>query len=192
MAKIRKSNVKNFVALAILAIFLLIFFISRSNQMAANRNAVKDNITEVDKLIEKDLELYYPETPREVIKLYSKMVQTLYSGIEDEQIEALALKIRELYDEEFLEYNPKDRYLADLYSEIAIWNKAGRKIININLGEKDDIVTYNLEGVEYATVKISLTIEGKIKEIEKKRFLLRKNEQGRWKILGWELDGDIN
>lgn len=189
MIKNKKSGVKNFITLAILVVFVVIFFISRSKQMADNREG-DNKVTEVDKLIEKDLELYYPETPREVIKLYSNMLQTLYSGIEDDKIEALALKIRELYDDEFLVYNPEDRYLADIYSEIAIWNKAGRNISNIILGAKEETNNYSLEGVEYATVKASFTIEEKSKKIEKKRFILRKNEQKQWKILGWELDVD--
>ncbi|NLK73983.1 MAG: hypothetical protein GX288_01670 [Clostridiales bacterium] len=187
MAKGKKSNVKNVLLLAVLVVLVVGFFIIKSKQMAINKDASKGKVTDVDILIEKDLELYYPETPREVVKLYSNMIKTLYSGIDDEKIEALALKIRELYDKEFLAHNPEDRYIADLYSEIAIWNKANRKITNVILGDK--IETYTKNDMEFATIKVSYTIEEKSKEIERKHYILRKNEKGQWKILGWELDG---
>ena len=43
-------------------------------------NVDSENLTEVQKLINKDLEKNYPETPREVIKLYNRIIKAYYDG----------------------------------------------------------------------------------------------------------------
>jgi len=114
------------------------------------------------------------------------MLQTLYSDLKDEEVEALALKIRELYDTEFLDNNPEADYLKNLYTEIAEWNEAKRKISYFFLVNEELEQESVIEGKKYAVVHVSYTIQEKGKFSETWRFLLRLNEDERWKILGWD------
>lgn len=64
--------------------------------------------TEVQKLIDKDLDQGYPETPVEVMKLWGRYNQCLYnSNMTDEQREELVKKLRYMYSEELAQKNPE-------------------------------------------------------------------------------------
>ena len=191
MGKSKKRTIMTFITMTVVAIAVLAFYYYWSIRTDSPKELVNKNISEIQKLLNKDLELYYPETPREVVKLYSSMIKNLYSGITDEEVEGLALKMRELYDDELLLNNPEYEYMRNLYSEIAEFNQAGRKITNYlfndNSNNKNDVI----EGREYATMHISYSIQEKFKHNENWRFLLRKSDDGKWKILGWEVISDI-
>ena len=59
--------------------------------------------TEVEKLLKKDLESNYPETPAEVVKMYWRFNKCMYNtSLEDKDFEGLLKQLRLMYDEEFL------------------------------------------------------------------------------------------
>lgn len=186
MEKSKKRTILTIVTMTILSIIVVWFYFYWSNRTVSTNDASDVELTEVDKFLNKDLELYYPETPREVVKLYSGMMKLLYTDIDDEQVKSLALKIRELYDVELIEINPKEQYLNNLYTEIASWKEKGRKITNYLLYDEEAEAVSTIDGMDYATVYISYTVQENGKVTERWRFLLRKNELGRWKLLGWE------
>jgi hypothetical protein len=114
------------------------------------------------------------------------MLKTLYSDLSDEEVDALAKKIRELYDSEFLENNPEAEYIKNLYSEISEWKKSDRRITNFILVKEELEKENEVDGVKYADVYVSFTIDEQGKFSEVWRFLLRLSEEEKWKILGWE------
>ena len=59
-----------FVALVCLAAVVLTIFYMISNGKISGSRESKSSTTEVDKLMSKDLDNGYPETPTEVLKLY--------------------------------------------------------------------------------------------------------------------------
>ena len=68
--------------------------------------------TEVQKLIDKDLDQGYPETPVEVMKLWGRYNQCLYnSNMTDEQREELVKKLRYMYSEELAQKNPEKEHV---------------------------------------------------------------------------------
>lgn len=185
MGKSKKRMVSTIITMAVVAVIILLLYFYLAFRMNLKETSVKD-LSEVETLLDKDLELYYPETPREVVKLYSNMMKTLYTDLKDDEVKALALRIRELYDPEFLGTKTEEDYLKDLYSEIAQWKEANRKIsyyllVNEEL-EKESVIS----GKEYAVVYVSYTIQEKGKYSETWKFLLRLSEDDKWKILGWE------
>lgn len=186
MGKAKKRIATIFTVGAILVIIILLFYMDISKRKNNEELEAAEGREQAVKLLERDLETNYPETPREVAKYYSSITEALYSGLEDQDVEALAIKILELYDEEFLQNNTQEKYLTDLYSEIAAWNKAERTITNFLLVNDELETRETVDGKEYATVYVSYIImeRGKVSEVRK--YLLRKNEEGNWKILGWE------
>lgn len=170
--------------MTILAVVILItyyYWTHRTEPLSS-----EENLTEVQKLVNKDLDLYYPGTPREVVKLFASMMQTLYNNPEDKDTGALALKLRDLYDQEFLNSNPEDAYLSNLDSELKVWKEKNRTITNYLLINEEQEKVSEIDGVKYATEYISFTIQENSKSTEIWNVLLRQAVDGQWKILGWE------
>ncbi len=174
------------VTIVIIAIIASLFYLDWSQKSSEKEKANNKTLTEAGKLLERDLETNYPETPREVAKYYSNITKVLFSGLKDDEVEALAKKVLELYDEEFLMNNPETTYLKDLYSEIAAWNEAERKITNFLLVNEDKDERWEQDGREYANVIVSYYTLDKTKGSQTRNYLMRKSEDGKWKILGWK------
>ena len=90
----------------------------------SNRNAsvkAEDNVTlsEIDAIVTKDFSTDYPSTPRSVIKWYNRMITALYAEDYDEdQFQIVADQLREVLDDELLQYNPRDQYVSALRSDV--------------------------------------------------------------------------
>ena len=161
-------------------------YVYQSQRADKIKETTLEKLTEVEKMLKTDLEKDYPKTPRELAKLHGDMTRLLYSGIEDDEIKELAIIIRDLYDKEFLDNNPKEKYLKNLYSDIALWREMKRKIENNFVVNEQDEELIVKDGKEYATAYISFTITEKGKTTELRRYIMRKDEENKWKILGWE------
>lgn len=187
MGKVKKRLATIFTAAVLLIIIggLLYMDVAKRRNIKSQESAAKH--AQALKLLDRDLDADYPETPREVAKYYSGITKALYSGLEDRDVEALAYKILELYDDEFLQNNPEDKYLKNLYSDIAAWNKEKRTITNYLLVNDELETKETVDNKEYATVYVSYIIMDKGKTSEVRKYLLRKNDDGNWKILGWEV-----
>jgi hypothetical protein len=193
MGKAKKRTTTTIVVMTLLAIMVLLFYFYWSNRTDPLDSSL-ENLSEVEKLLNKDLDLYYPETPREVVKLFSNMMKVLYDDLDnkmdDEEVQALALKIRELYDTEFLENNPETIYLQNLYTDIASWKEKSRRITNYRLVKEDQEQENEIDGVKYSMNYVTFTIQENSKFTETWRILLRQDENEKWKILGWEALAD--
>ena len=190
MKKAKRSITNIFTVISLLAVILVLFIVNRSQKADKLKETSMEKLSEVQKILEMDFENEYPRSPREVAKLHGDMTRLLYSGIEDEEIKELAVKIRELCDQELLEQNPMEQYLKDLYSDIALWRKVNRKIENNFVVNEEQETIVKKDGKEYATAYISFTITEKVKTSELRKYLMRKDENNRWKILGWEYISD--
>lgn len=186
MGSAAKKITSVIVTILILAIIASLFYMDWSFKSNKKKKESEQTLTEAGKLLERDLEENYPETPREVVKYYSNMTKVLYSGLKDDEVEALAKKMLELYDEEFRNNTPEETYLKDLYSEIAAWNKAERKITNFLLVNEDMNEQWEDDGRSYANIYVDYYTLDDRKDSQTRNFLMRKSEDGKWKILGWQ------
>ncbi len=190
MKKARKPMSAIFTVISIAAVVIVLIYVNQSKQSENLKEASLKKLTEVETLLEMDPDKDYPEMPREVSKLHGDMTRLLYSGIEDEEIKELALKIRELYDVELLAVNSEEQYLADLYSDIALWRQLDRKIeYNVVVNEENEEI-YTRDGQKYANAFVSFTITEKGQTSELRRYTMRKDKEDKWKILGWEYISD--
>lgn len=187
MRKARNSTAATVVTMLVIAFAILSFYFYWSSRIKPLDEKAVEEMSEVQKLLNKDLELYYPETPREVTKLFGGMMKNLYDNITDEEVEALALKVRELYDEDFLSANPQESYLKNLYSDIASWKEENRRISAFHLVNQEKEQQEQLEGVEYAITYLSFTIQESGKFTETWKMMLRQDKDKKWRILGWQV-----
>lgn len=182
MGKAKQRTLITIFVMSTIAVLVMLSYYYLVNRPEVN----DDEPTEVEVLINKDLELYYPATPKEVVKLFSDILQNLYTELDKDEYNALSLKIRELYDEELLEINPLDKNLNQLSNEIIEWQDSKRRIVKTSYVNEKDNRSRVEDGVEYHTINVAYTFEEKSRFIENYSFLLRKDENNRWKILGWK------
>ena len=165
------------------------YWISASRAKKSVENQVE--LTEVEKLLTKDLEKNYPLTPREVVKSYNRMVSCLYNETcTNEQIEGMADQLRILMDDELKEQNPKETYAESLKTDVESYKLAERKIVNVTVSDSADVQYKKKDGRECAYVKSSYFMEEGDKNYIRsvQCFVLRKDEAENWKILGFYLE----
>lgn len=173
------------VVAAILIIALLVgsfYFYSRRQSKAS----VDDKgVTEVEKLITKDLDSNYPKTPREVVKLYNRIITAYYAeSFKEQELEKLTKQAWKLFDEDLQANNPVATYYASVTADIENYKAISKMITQSDVCSSED-VTYKTDGEDkIAFVTTSYFIkEGKDYSRTYETFVLRKDAAGRWKIL---------
>lgn len=198
----------------IIVLFLvvgLLFYAYLSSKDGTDSDVTKE-ASEISKLFAKDLATEYPETPREVVKLYSRITVCFYDEERtDEEIEKLADMSLMLFDEELLEKNPRDEYLSNLKAVVADYNSEERVITDYTVQSSNMIDKYTVDGEDYAKIRVMYSMRdfklldnnstgflngcgtGARKNKEYRYyttyedFLLRKDDNGQWKILVWQV-----
>ena len=153
---------------------------------------VSTELTEVQRILNKDLETSYPANAREVVKFYSRILKAYYATpLSDEELTGLAEQARILFDTELLKRNPFDDYMADLKLEVEDYLKNGRTIINTDVQSFSDIEFIKKGEYNTATVVAYYLIRDKESSTGSYyKYYLRQDEEGKWRILFWELTDD--
>lgn len=178
----------------ILSIIMVLLVVWYYQYLSNKTEVAKDDekIREIDVLVNKNLNEKYPETPREVIKLYNRIMLCYYNEeCTNEELVGLTTQARALYDQELLDRNPYDEYFKRLVSEIEDYKEDHRKISSCMLVGSREVEYYTLKKKKYASIECvyySKGDKGTIKSDE--IYVLRKDEKGKWKILYWKLAGD--
>lgn len=165
--------------------------------MNRNGDASSENVelTKVQQLITKDLNKNYPSTPREVVKTYSEIITCFYNEeYTEKELEALVDQTLLLMDEELAANNPKEDYLKRVKDEILEFAAAERTIMRYNLPSSNEIELRTVDGRECAYVEMSYLLKEK-SSLDKtfQTYVVRKDEDGNWKILGFDkTEGDAS
>ena len=184
-----KRRMRWLVTLTLLAVVVVIWYYVDSNKPLESEGTREvGEVTEIDKVLNKDLEKSYPHTAREVIQLFIRIQKCYYNEKwSEEEFVKLAYKATELFDEELNNSNPFDEYYEELKTEVSQY-KDEKKIINRTILDKTSEIVYStVEEQKYASLNCTYYLKsasGTSKVIE--TYILRKNEEDRWKILGWK------
>ena len=148
-------------------------------------------LTEVEKLIVKDLDNDYPKTPREVIKLYNRIVTCYYDeDTTKEQLGDLVDQMVKLFDAELLLVNDRETYYSSVATEVASYKNRGRYIAEAKVCDSNDVVYIDdkEKNDKVAYVTASYFIREK-NDFEKtyQEFVLRKDADGKWKLVTFYL-----
>lgn len=183
----KRINTKMFVLLVLVAVICGLFYYTYLYDNAKNkREASSDD--EINRLLNYDFDENYPKTVRETVKLYNKYLKYAYNGSfsEDELVKANQ-NMRQLFDEELLEYNPEEVQLDGLKSEIQHYEEEKQKFVSFSVAEGSQVETNKVKDVEYAKIKVTLVIQVKTTSSSvNEEYILRKDAEGRWKIMGWQ------
>lgn len=183
----KKTGLKGF---TILMIFLMLAGLGYYTYLNQNNAKKQENSeeSEVSRLLNYDFEEDYPKTVREVVKLHCKYLKNAYNGkFTEEELFTINKQIRQLFDEELLENNPQEKQLQGLKDDIALYSEENKKYISYTLAEASQI-DYNTENdKEYAKITVSIVLKADTLTLSgEEEYILRKDTDGRWKILGWQ------
>lgn len=177
------------ISILLVVVFGLGYYFYLSYRDAPTPAESQSEVSEIGKLMAKDLDADYPNTPRKVIDLYSQITKSLYiKDLPEEDLKKLCNQSRKLFDVELLNANPEDEFLENTKKEIKEYNDKKRVITSYVLEDSDSVDYYTEDGQEYAAISVKYFLNDKNgygKTYED--FLLRKDEKGRWKILGWQI-----
>lgn len=190
MKKSGKTAAGTVVIMGILAALVIFGFYGMTKEPQNGKSGKKQ--TEAEILIEKDITGNYPETPREVLRLYGRITRCMYNEtLTDKEFEQLSDQLRLLFDDELLANNPRDKFLVELKADIGSY-KEESKIISDYQVQRGSATDYGtIDDKEYATLKMSMFLQttGTDKSYSRvyEEFLLRQDEKECWKILHWQL-----
>lgn len=188
------------IAIITIACVLLIcgaFYLLTQNQSG---NQEKE-LTEIEKVLVKDLEKDYPKTPREVVKYYNRIVSCYYDRETSvDQLGKLVDQMMYLMDEDLLLINPRDEYFNTVVADVEMYKQQKKYIVNTTVCDSNDVVYFKDpkgnpdKPDEMACVAVTYFVkkDGKFSNTHQE-FILRKDDEGRWKMLVfYAVEGDTS
>lgn len=192
MDKMTKKIIGAFVAIIVVAAAVTgVYYLMNKQAEKEAQEEGKIPSSEAGKLLAKDLELKYPETPTEVLKLYWRLNRCMYNeseDVSDSEFEGLLKQLRMLYDDELLA-EENNSYETMLKNFKADREKAERSISSACIVQANDTIqVVELDGKECATVITFCLIKenGDMTQTYEK-FMCRRDSEKKWKIVGWQL-----
>lgn len=182
----KKSTTRVTIILICLIVAVVGYYAYLSNK--AKKARADAEMTIVQETLSRDLENDYPATPKEVLKFYNNILNCFYNeDCTDEEIDQLGQKARELYDEELLAQNELGPYMIRLRQDIQEYKDKGRRITNFSVAASTSVKTFEADNRSFARILCGYdVIENKQNFSLKQVYLLRRDEEKRWKIYGWD------
>ena len=183
--KMKFDGKKGIIIALILVILVVGYYYYLSHRNVEPEEVVE--VTEVQNLLLRDLDRNYPPTPREVVKYYFEITKCLYNEkLPEEDLEALAVKLELIFDDDLAAFQIREKYLEDLKKEVLAFQN-GNLILNYSTSTSTDVDYFEQDGRECARLYGTFYLKvGKNMRSLEEVFILRKDEQGHWKIYGWE------
>lgn len=186
------KNIKKLVTITLILMLCVVLYYqyaNKGNQNNSGNDQSGDGFSEIERVLTKNLDEYYPKTPLEVVKFFTRIQKCYYNEDNTEKItEELGILARTLMDEKLLEQNPEDEYLAELKEEIAAYKKNKKTITNVLYDKTTDVRYVTVNGVSTASLDCTYYIQtGKRLSSTTETYVLRKDSNDQWKIYGWKL-----
>lgn len=136
----------------------------------------------------------YPESVRDVVKLYARITKEYYeTDITEEDVEKLGTQARLLFDDELRGTQTDDEFMNALKEDINVYRSNDARISSFSIQSANDTKYTTFNNREYASLQLVYYIrEGSTLRTSGTKFTLRKDNSGRWKILYWELVDSVD
>ncbi|MBP5415110.1 MAG: hypothetical protein ILN61_07725 [Lachnospiraceae bacterium] len=186
--KNRFKGTKGTIILIVLVFLVVSYYYYLSNKTNPDKSEEDIKISSAQEIMLANYKINYPPTPKEVVKEFLYISKVLHNEkLSDDEIEKVAIKIRELYDDEFIANKSQDEYIKDLTSEIATFRDNDYAITNYYTSASTDVVYDTVDGYDFAKLYGTFSIRaGGKAQLLQEVFLLRKDNDGHWKIYGWQ------
>ena len=161
----------------------------------ANKDTGKDatdiaaDTSEVSVLISKDIMANYPESPKDVVNLYARITKAYYdTSLTNEQIEALGKQARLMFDDELKNTQTDADFYEKLKEDIGNYNSTKTRISSYVIQSAAKTKYSTFKDRQYASIALVYYLrQGDKLRDSPTKFTLRKDDDGHWKILFWEL-----
>ena len=161
----------------------------------ANKDTGKDatdiaaDTSEVSVLISKHIMANYPESPKDVVNLYARITKAYYdTSLTNEQIEALGKQARLMFDDELKNTQTDADFYEKLKEDIGNYNSTKTRISSYVIQSAAKTKYSTFKDRQYASIALVYYLRQGDKLIDSPtKFTLRKDDDGHWKILFWEL-----
>ena len=187
------SGLKGFIIGLVLIGLVLGYFYYLSVRKGGDESDEVEISPEHEELL-RNLDKSYPPSPREVLKYYGQLVQCFYGEeYTEEEFEQLAAKVMELYDDELAGNQTPEQYLENLRWDVDQWKEKETKVSSYSLPSSTDVDFFTEDGYSWARLYFGMNLrKGTQLDVINAVYLLRKDDQGHWKIYGWKLEEDLN
>lgn len=145
------------------------------------------NLTAVDEITTTNLEKNYPANPRMVVDLYAKTMQVLYKEEYTEgQQDKMLYVLKGIMDDELLEKQVD--FSRSMKNEISE-RKEGDYSISNYLVQNTEPEVITVSGKKMCNVQCLFSLrKGTSTVANYYQFILRQDDDKRWKILGWDVN----
>lgn len=186
----RFKGTKGIILLCVLVCLVVgyYFYLSNKEKPEESETVEAEVLTMSQKALSRDLENNYPPSPREVVKYFSEITQCFYNEEHDEEeLKALGLKMREIYDDDLVANQTEEEYLDLLQKDVDEYKANGRTISKYSPSSVVDVETFSQNGYECARLYCVYEIkQDSLLYQTTLCFILRLDEDSHYKIYGWE------
>lgn len=185
----RFKGTRGTIVLVGLILMLMGYYFYLSNYRNIDKEDTKVEVSKVQSVLLEDFGKSYPPTPKEVLKSYSELTQTLYNEeYTDGQFQQLADRMLELYDPDLIANQDMGAYYKNLRNEVNSYKEDGVVISSFKTSNSMDVQYFKKDGHECASLYCRYTLRKETQlTATEEIFVLRKDDSGRWKIFGWDI-----
>ncbi len=181
----RSKGIRGMLVFLFLICLLVGYYFYLSNKVGGDEEEAE--ITKVQEALLRDLSRNYPASPKEVLRYYSDLLQCLYNEpCSEEELEQLADKAMELCDADLVSYQSGE-FINRLKSDVKTYKDQDIQISSYKTSSSTDVEYFTKDGKECASLFCSYTLrKGTTLQVLEEVFIMRKDEDGHWKIFGWD------
>jgi hypothetical protein len=146
-------------------------------------------MTAVQKIIAEAPYKEYPATPVQVVKYYNEITKCFYNEkYSDQELTSLSMISRTLFDKELKDQQSDVDYLVALQADIEVFKASNITIYDSVVSPSTEVEYFTHDGYDCARLYSTYTLKsGTVYQSTKEVYILRKDENGRWKILGFDM-----
>ncbi len=181
------KGIKGIIVVVVLVLLVVGYFYYLSNREVKPANAEDVPVSAAQELLLRNFEINYPQTPKEVVKQYLDFTKVLHNeALSDEEIESVAIKLQDLFDDDLIANKSKEDYVTDLKSELVTFRNNNYSIVNMYTSSSTDVIYFDTDGYDCASLYGTFNIRtGDGTKILRDIFILRMDDNGHWKIYGF-------
>lgn len=185
-----KKYGRTIIVIAVLVALGLVYYYYLANKdTGKDATDIAADTSEVSVLISKDIMANYPESPKDVVNLYARITKAYYdTSLTDDQIEALGKQARLMFDDELKNTQTDADFYEKLKEDIGNYNSTKTRISSYVIQSAAKTKYSTFKDRQYASIALVYYLRQGDKLIDSPtKFTLRKDDDGHWKILFWEL-----
>ncbi len=188
------KGTKGLIILIVIVLGLIGYYYYLNNVSDKATAEADKEMSAVDTVLLRNLDINYPPTPKEVVKYYGDVMLCIYSGdCTDTDLDRLAKQVLNLYDDALVANNPWNEYILRLREDVHDYNANERKISSYIPAGSSSVDYFSVDHSDWARIQCTFYRKEKAQsEAVNEIFLLRKDDSGKWKIFGWDLASNVS